>query len=70
MRDTDIAPGMPFVTSSPWYRAEREAAAELIKIQSEKLAESCAATPDRFVAFATTEDAGDRAGVPASRRAG
>ena len=34
-----------------WYRAERDAAAELIKIQNEKLAEFCAATPDRFVAF-------------------
>src|SRR5271156_5532283 len=28
-----------------WYRAERDAAAELIKIQNEKLAEFCAATP-------------------------
>jgi aminocarboxymuconate-semialdehyde decarboxylase len=36
-----------------WYRAERDAAAELIKIQNEKLAEFCAGTPDRFVAFAT-----------------
>src|SRR6516165_5708834 len=36
-----------------WYRAERDPAAELIKIQNEKLAEFCAATPDRFVAFAT-----------------
>ena len=36
-----------------WYSAERDAAAELIKIQNEKLAEFCAATPDRFVAFAT-----------------
>src|SRR6201987_4694800 len=36
-----------------WYRAERDAAAELIKIQNEKLAEFCAAMPDRFVAFAT-----------------
>ncbi len=36
-----------------WYRAERDAAAELIKIQNEKLAEFCAVTPDRFVAFAT-----------------
>src|SRR5438067_4206288 len=36
-----------------WYRAERDAAAELIKIQNEKLAEFCGATPDRFVAFAT-----------------
>ncbi|MGH7096905.1 MAG: amidohydrolase family protein, partial [Stellaceae bacterium] len=36
-----------------WYRAERDAAAQLIKVQNEKLAEFCAATPDRFVAFAT-----------------
>jgi aminocarboxymuconate-semialdehyde decarboxylase len=36
-----------------WYRAERDRAAELIKIQNEKLAEFCADTPDRFVAFAT-----------------
>ena len=36
-----------------WYRAERDAAAELIKIQNEKLAEFCSAMPDRFVAFAT-----------------
>src|SRR5438067_294341 len=36
-----------------WYRAERDAAAELIRIQNEKLAEFCAAAPDRFVAFAT-----------------
>src|SRR5689334_4964523 len=36
-----------------WYRAERDAAAALIKIQNQKLAEFCAAMPDRFVAFAT-----------------
>ena len=36
-----------------WYRADRDASAELIRIQNEKLAEFCAATPDRFVAFAT-----------------
>ena len=36
-----------------WYRAERDAAAELIRVQNEKLAEFCAAMPDRFVAFAT-----------------
>jgi aminocarboxymuconate-semialdehyde decarboxylase len=36
-----------------WYRADRDRAAELIKIQNEKLAEFCAGTPDRFVAFAT-----------------
>ena len=36
-----------------WYKAERDRAAELIKIQNEKLAEICAANPDRFVAFAS-----------------
>jgi len=36
-----------------WYHAEYDAAAELIKIQNEALVEFCAATPDRFVAFAT-----------------
>ena len=36
-----------------WYHAERDAAAELIRIQNEALVEICAATPDRFVGFAT-----------------
>jgi aminocarboxymuconate-semialdehyde decarboxylase len=36
-----------------WYHAGRDAAAELIRIQNDALAEICAATPDRFVAFAT-----------------
>jgi aminocarboxymuconate-semialdehyde decarboxylase len=36
-----------------WYRAERDAAAELIKLQNETLVEFCAANPERFVAFAT-----------------
>ena len=36
-----------------WYHSGRDAAAELIRIQNEALAEICAATPDRFVAFAT-----------------
>ena len=36
-----------------WYRAERDAAAALIKVQNETLVEFCAANPDRFVAFAT-----------------
>ena len=36
-----------------WYHAERDAAAQLIRIQNEALVEICAATPDRFVAFAT-----------------
>ncbi len=36
-----------------WYKAERDVAAPLIKVQNEKLAESCAAHKERFVAFAT-----------------
>ena len=36
-----------------WYGAERDEAAEVIRIQNEALAEICAETPDRFVAFAT-----------------
>ena len=36
-----------------WYHVERDAAAELIRIQNDALAEFYAATPDRFVAFAT-----------------
>jgi aminocarboxymuconate-semialdehyde decarboxylase len=36
-----------------WYRAERDAAEALIKVQNEALVGFCAANPDRFVAFAT-----------------
>ena len=36
-----------------WYKAERDVARALIKLQNEKLAELCASQPDRFVAFAT-----------------
>jgi len=36
-----------------WYRADRDLAKQIIQIQNEKLAEACAAHPDRFVAFAT-----------------
>jgi aminocarboxymuconate-semialdehyde decarboxylase len=36
-----------------WYGAERDEAAEIIQLQNEALAGICAATPDRFVAFAT-----------------
>ncbi|HEU4371219.1 MAG TPA: amidohydrolase family protein [Methylomirabilota bacterium] len=36
-----------------WYPADRDIARRLIQIQNEKLAEACAAHPDRFVAFAT-----------------
>jgi aminocarboxymuconate-semialdehyde decarboxylase len=36
-----------------WYRAPRDAAAELIKVQNETLMQFVAAKPDRFTAFAT-----------------
>jgi aminocarboxymuconate-semialdehyde decarboxylase len=36
-----------------WYKADRDVAHALINMQNEKLAELCAAEPDRFVAFAT-----------------
>ncbi len=36
-----------------WYAAERDLAAEVIRIQNEKLAELCASQPERFVAFAS-----------------
>jgi aminocarboxymuconate-semialdehyde decarboxylase len=36
-----------------WYKADRDLAREVCRIQNEKLAEACAAHPERFVAFAT-----------------
>ena len=36
-----------------WYRAERDAAEQLIRIQNEALVQFCAGHPDRFVGFAT-----------------
>jgi aminocarboxymuconate-semialdehyde decarboxylase len=36
-----------------WYRAEPELAGQVIKLQNEKLAEICAAQPDRFVGLAS-----------------
>jgi predicted TIM-barrel fold metal-dependent hydrolase len=36
-----------------WYKAECDLATQVIRIQNEKLAELCAAQPDRFVAFAS-----------------
>jgi aminocarboxymuconate-semialdehyde decarboxylase len=36
-----------------WYKADRDVAQKLVTIQNEKLAEACAANPERFVAFAT-----------------
>ena len=36
-----------------WYETDRDLARRVIQIQNEKLAEACAANPERFVAFAT-----------------
>src|SRR6266851_1773620 len=36
-----------------WYTAERDLAAQVIGIQNKRLAEFCAANPDRFAAFAS-----------------
>lgn len=36
-----------------WYKAEHDLAEQVIRIQNEKLAEACAAHPDRFLAFAS-----------------
>ncbi len=36
-----------------WYKADRDLARQIIKIQNEKLAEICAEQPERFVAFGT-----------------
>jgi len=36
-----------------WYRAGKDESAELIRLQNEALVEFCAASPDRFVGFAT-----------------
>jgi aminocarboxymuconate-semialdehyde decarboxylase len=36
-----------------WYKADRDLARQIIQLQNEKLAEACAAHPDRFVAFAS-----------------
>jgi predicted TIM-barrel fold metal-dependent hydrolase len=36
-----------------WYKTDRDLAAQIVKIQNEKLAELCAAKPDRFAAFAS-----------------
>jgi len=36
-----------------WYKTDRDLAKQLCQLQNEKLAEACAANPERFVAFAT-----------------
>jgi aminocarboxymuconate-semialdehyde decarboxylase len=36
-----------------WYRKDRDTAAKIVELQNEKLAELCAARPDRLAAFAS-----------------
>src|SRR5437588_159309 len=36
-----------------WYRKDRDTAAQIVKLQNEKLAELCASRPERFAAFAS-----------------
>src|SRR4051812_33409418 len=49
-----MAVDMEVLSINPfWYRKERDLAAEIVKIQNEKLAELCASQPDRFAAFAS-----------------
>jgi len=36
-----------------WYKADRDVASQVVKIQNEKLEELCGTHPDRFVAFAS-----------------
>jgi aminocarboxymuconate-semialdehyde decarboxylase len=36
-----------------WYKAEPDLAGQVVKLQNEKLAETCAAQPDRFVGLAS-----------------
>lgn len=36
-----------------WYRADRDLAGEVVRIQNEKLAEFCATQPERFVGLAS-----------------
>jgi predicted TIM-barrel fold metal-dependent hydrolase len=36
-----------------WYRKDRDTAAQIVKINNEKLAELCASKPDRFAGFAS-----------------
>ena len=36
-----------------WYKADRDLAAQVVRIQNEKMAEFCANEPERFVALAS-----------------
>jgi aminocarboxymuconate-semialdehyde decarboxylase len=49
-----MAVDMEVLSINPfWYRKDRDTAGQIVKLQNEKLAELCAAHPDRFAAFAS-----------------
>jgi predicted TIM-barrel fold metal-dependent hydrolase len=49
----DMAIDMEVLSINPfWYGKDRDTAAEIVKVNNEKLAELCASRPDRFAAFA------------------
>src|SRR5262249_42399709 len=49
-----LAIDMEVLSINPfWYRKDRDTAGAIVKMQNEKLAELCAAQPERFAAFAS-----------------
>ncbi|MEA2861964.1 MAG: aminocarboxymuconate-semialdehyde decarboxylase, partial [Methylobacteriaceae bacterium] len=49
-----MAIDMEILSINPyWYGRDRDLAGQIVKVQNEKLAELCAAYPDRFGAFAS-----------------
>src|SRR4051812_28436484 len=49
-----MAVDMEVLSINPfWYRKERDVAAQIVKINNEKMAELCASKPDRFAGFAS-----------------
>jgi hypothetical protein len=49
-----MAVDMEVLSVNPfWYRKERDLAAEIVRINNEKLAELCTSKPDRFAGFAS-----------------
>ena len=55
LREMDaMAIDMEILSINPfWYGKDRDTAAEIVKVQNQKLAELCASRPDRFGAFAS-----------------
>jgi predicted TIM-barrel fold metal-dependent hydrolase len=55
LKDMDaMAIDMEILSVNPfWYRKDRDTAAQIVKINNEKLAELCASKPDRFGGFAS-----------------